>query len=118
MAKSGRYGMIRAGRSRNRAKTAQAQGPMVSVSDAPLSRHRWFSLATHLRTFVRRSEYALVALAIIAGGVAGLAVVAIVEAVGFLHHILFGVAVGGHLSNVLALNSPAMALIPAAGGLI
>jgi chloride channel protein, CIC family len=91
---------------------------MVSVSDAPLSRHRWFSLATHLRTFVRRSEYALVALAIIAGGVAGLAVVAIVEAVGFLHHILFGVAVGGHLSNVLALNSPAMALIPAAGGLI
>jgi chloride channel protein, CIC family len=91
---------------------------MVSLPQVRLSRADVFSFPIYVRSFVRRSEYALILLAVIAGGLAGVAVVAIIDAVGFLHHIFFGVPLNGHLSNVVSLNSPLAALIPAAGGLV
>jgi chloride channel protein, CIC family len=91
---------------------------MVPVPLAHISRHSWLSIPTHLRTFVRRSEYAMVVLAIIAGSLAAVAVAAIILAVSFLHHVLFGVSMSGHLSNALTLSSPVEALVPAAGGLV
>jgi CIC family chloride channel protein len=91
---------------------------MVSLPQVRLSRAGLFGVPIHLRAFVRRSEYALILLAVVAGGLAGVAVVAIVGGVGFLHHILFGVPLNGHLSNIVSLNSPLAALLPAAGGLV
>ncbi|MGP0061378.1 MAG: chloride channel protein [Beijerinckiaceae bacterium] len=91
---------------------------MVSIPHVHISRTSWFSFPIRLRALVRRSEYALILLAVLAGGLAGVAVAAIVGSVGFLHHILFGVPLNGHLSNVISLGSPLEALVPVAGGLV
>jgi len=72
----------------------------------------------HLRALVRRSEYALIVLAVVAGSMAGAAVAAIVATVGFMHHVLYGAPLNGHLSNVISLHSPFAALVPCAGGLV
>src|ERR1700743_2104633 len=89
---------------------------MVSVPLATIARNSWLSPA-RFRAFMRRSEYALILLAVFAGGFAGASVVAIVAAVGFLHHEFFGVPLEGHLSNVPMLPSPFAALVPFGGGL-
>jgi chloride channel protein, CIC family len=90
---------------------------MVSITLANIARNAWLSPA-RFRAFVRRSEYALILLAVLAGGFAGASVVAIVAAVGFLHHAFFGVPFDGHLSNVPTLPSPLAALVPFGGGLV
>ena len=91
---------------------------MVPIPHVPLSRTGWANLPMHVRALVRRSEYALILLAVLAGSIAGAAVAAIVYTVGVLHHVMFGAPLNGHLSNVVVLPTPAAALLPLLGGLI
>ena len=69
----------------------------------------------HLRGLVRRNEAGFIGLAGLAGGIAGLSVAALLGCANLLHRWLFG---HPHLSSLTALDSPFLAIIPLAGGLI
>ena len=77
-----------------------------------------FALQARLRGFVRRSEIALIGLAIVVGAGAAVLVALTSAAVDLLHHLVFGVAWGERLSGAMSLDSPFLAVAPAAGGLI
>ena len=82
---------------------------MISKFDFPRR------LPLHLRGLVRRQEAGFIALAAIAGGVAGLGVVALLGSANILHLWLFG---HQHVSDLFALAAPIQALVPLAGGLV
>jgi CIC family chloride channel protein len=75
------------------------------------------SLPARLRAIVRRSEFALIGVAVLVGAIAGGCVAIVREAVALLHHWLFGIPVDGTLSGIAKLASPHLALVPALGGL-
>lgn len=77
-----------------------------------------FVLPARLRGFVRRSEIALIGLAIMVGAGAAVLVGFTSAAVDLLHHLVFGVPWGERLSGAMSLDSPFLAVAPAAGGLI
>jgi CIC family chloride channel protein len=72
-------------------------------------------LPSHVRRLVRRNEIGFLALAVIAGGIAGLLVAALLGGANFLHSTLFG---HEHLSSLDALDWQGSALVPLAGGLL
>lgn len=75
------------------------------------------SLSVRLRALVRRSEYALIVVAVVVGAIAGLCTAVVRLSVALLHHVLFGIGSEGSLSGLSRLPSPWLALVPAAGGL-
>lgn len=71
-----------------------------------------------LRALVRRSEFALIGLAVLIGVLAGLIVAVIRALVHLLHYLLFSVPIHGTLSALDRLDSPYLALVPVGGGLV
>ncbi|QXX75253.1 chloride channel protein [Methylovirgula sp. HY1] len=77
-----------------------------------------FNLPARLRALVRRSEFALIGVAVLVGGFAGAFVAVIRWTVALLHHLLFGMPLAASsLSGLTTLAMPWLALVPAAGGL-
>lgn len=68
-----------------------------------------------LRALIRRDEIGLIGLGLFAGVIAGVFVVGIFAGSGALHYLCFG---HRQLSNLVALEYPAQALAPVAGGLL
>lgn len=89
---------------------------MDSVAPTLTSERGRFNVPTRLRALVRRSEFALIGVAVFVGGVAGACVAFVRLTVALLHHLLFGVPFGATLSGLTNLNSPLLALVPALGG--
>ena len=77
-----------------------------------------FALRARLRGFVRRSEIALIGLAVVVGAIAAVLVAITSAAVALLHHLFFGLPWGERLSGAMSLGSPIRALVPMLGGLI
>ena len=78
----------------------------------------WISHAPHtLRAMVRADEIWLVVLASVVGVGAGLAVVAMSWTAQLMHTVLFRLNSGEQLSASVGLNSPLVAIVPAAGGI-
>lgn len=73
--------------------------------------------ANRARMLLRQSESALVIVAVLVGGLAGLLVSLVGSLAGLLHHLLFSIPIGHHLSS-LASVTPLQLLVPAAGGLL
>ncbi|WP_051335542.1 chloride channel protein [Methylocapsa acidiphila] len=71
--------------------------------------------AAWLRALVRRGEFGLIGLALLAGMAAGGFVAVISSASAAVHYLAFG---HHQLSNLAALEGPAQALAPAVGGLV
>ena len=90
---------------------------MDSAAPTLTSERGRFNVPTRLRALVRRSEFALIGVAVLVGGVAGACVAFVRLTVALLHHLLFGVPFGATLSGLTNLNSPLLALLPAIGGL-
>lgn len=90
---------------------------MDSATQLPTTETGRVTLAARLRALVRRSEFGLIAVAVIVGVIAGICVALIRWTVDFLHHVLFGVPYDGSLSALDRLNMPIMALVPLVGGL-
>jgi hypothetical protein len=97
----------------------QSLSPPVA---APAAARRGFSLAAklaphRLRALVRGEETALVALAALVGGIAGLLVVGMNRASEYAHVFLFGLTPGTRLSAQPHIESWRALLVPCAGGL-
>lgn len=91
---------------------------MDSAAPTLTSDRSRFNVPTRLRAFVRRSEFALIGVAVLIGGLAGAFVALIRWTVDLLHHLLFGTSLySGSLSGLAKLDSPLLALVPALGGL-
>jgi CIC family chloride channel protein len=69
----------------------------------------------YVRRLVRRNEAGFIGLAVAAGCIAGLCMAALLACADFLHYWLFGQR---HLSSLVSLDAPALALVPLAGGLV
>jgi len=72
-------------------------------------------IPSRLRALIRRGEIGLIGLGLVAGAIGGLFVAGIFAASGALHYLCFG---HRQVSNLIALETPAQALAPLAGGLI
>ncbi len=91
---------------------------MDSAAPTVSSEVGWLSLPARLRALVRRSEFALIGVAVLVGGLAGAFVALIRGTVALLHHLLFGTSLAASsLSGLTKLDMPLLALVPAAGGL-
>jgi CIC family chloride channel protein len=71
-----------------------------------------------LRAIVRARESSVIVLAVIIGSIAGLAVAAMGEAVGYMHQIMFGLDPGERLSGLASLDPLRAFLPPCVGGLL
>jgi len=71
-----------------------------------------------LRALVRARESSLIALAALVGGIAGMVVAAMGEAVDLLHQVFFNLAPGERLSARLTLNPWLAVLVPLCGGIV
>jgi chloride channel protein, CIC family len=71
-----------------------------------------------LRAFVRARESSLIALAALAGAIAGLVVAAMGASVDFLHQVLFRLEPGVRLSGLLRLDPLVAISVPLAGGIV
>src|SRR5665213_1650188 len=82
---------------------------------------RWFNrnleVPHRLRALVRARESGIIALAALAGALAGLVVAAMGALVGLMHLIFFGLDRGERLSGVHSLNPLYAFLVPCLGGL-
>jgi len=88
----------------------------MAYAEHTKSRYRLLLLIpSRLRVLVRRNEAGFIGLAAAIGGLAGLSVAVLLGSADLLHCLLFGHA---HLSKLLALDVPAEALAPLAGGVI
>ncbi len=83
---------------------------------------RWltrpFEVPHRLRAIVRARESSVIVLAVIIGAIAGLAVAAMGEAVGYMHQIIFGLDPGERLSGLASLDPLRAFLPPCLGGLL
>ena len=83
---------------------------------------RWltrpFEVPHRLRAIVRARESSVIVLAVIIGSIAGLAVAAMGEAVGYMHQIMFGLDPGERLSGLASLDPLRAFLPPCVGGLL
>lgn len=71
-----------------------------------------------LRAIVRARESSVIVLAVIIGAIAGLAVAAMGEAVGYMHEVIFGLDPGQRLSGIVSLDPLRAFLPPCLGGLL
>src|SRR5689334_14252393 len=71
-----------------------------------------------LRAIVRARESSVIVLAVIIGSIAGLAVAAMGEAVGYMHQLIFGLDPGERLSGLASLDPIRAFLPPCLGGLL
>jgi CIC family chloride channel protein len=71
-----------------------------------------------LRAIVRARESSVIVLAVIIGAIAGLAVAAMGEAVGYMHQVIFGLDPGERLSGRVSLDPLRAFLPPCIGGLL
>ena len=71
-----------------------------------------------LRAIVRARESSVIVLAVVIGAIAGLAVAAMGEAVGYMHQIIFGLDPGERLSGRVSLDPLRAFLPPCLGGLL
>ena len=88
------------------------------ASDAPTDESRPAAAGTRREARLRDSELFLLVLALFAGIVAGLGVVLINLALGFVREMAFGVPFGAHLSEVTGIGPPRVVLMPILGGLL
>jgi len=91
---------------------------MESAAPTPTSEQGRSFFPARLRALVRRSEFALICLAVFIGALAGIVVAVIRALVHLLHHVLFGIPLHSTLSALDHLDSPYLALVPVAGGLV
>ena len=91
---------------------------MESAAPTLTSDRGYLNLPARLRALVRRSEFALIGVAVLVGAIAGGCVALIRQIVALLHHWLFAIPLDATLSGIAKLNSPLLALVPAAGGLV
>jgi CIC family chloride channel protein len=71
-----------------------------------------------LRAIVRARESSVIVLAVVIGAIAGLAVAAMGEAVGYMHQVIFGLDPGERLSGRVSLDPLRAFLPPCLGGLL
>ncbi len=71
-----------------------------------------------LRAIVRARESSVIVLAVVVGAIAGLAVAAMGEAVGYMHQIFFGLDPGERLSGRVSLDPLRAFIPPCLGGLL
>ncbi len=91
---------------------------MDSAAPTLSSERGRFNVPARLRALVRRSEFALIGVAVLVGAFAGAIVALIRTMVRLLHHLLFGVPLSGTLSGLANLDSPFLALVPVIGGVV
>lgn len=89
---------------------------MDSTAPTLSSERGRFNLPARLRVLVRRSEFALIGVAVVVGAIAGIIVAAVRSTVRLLHHFFFGIPFHSTLSAISDLNSPLLALVPVMGG--
>ncbi len=89
----------------------------ISNTNPRHTRPRHVDLPMWLRGLVRRSEFALICVAVVIGGIAGACVALIRWAVAFQHRTFFDAGPEASLSAMTHLASPWCALVPALGGL-
>jgi chloride channel protein, CIC family len=77
-----------------------------------------FEVPHRLRAIVRARESSVIVLAVIIGAIAGLAVVAMGELVGFMHQVFFGLDPGERLSGRVWLDPLPAFVTPCVGGLL
>ena len=80
--------------------------------------NRNFEVPHRLRAIVRARESSVIALAAMAGAVAGLVVAGMGAAVAAMHLLLFNIEPGARLSGQLTLNPAYALLVPCLGGLL
>jgi CIC family chloride channel protein len=80
------------------------------------SRH--LEIPHRLRAIVRARESSIIVLAAIVGAIAGVAVAAMGEAVGFMHQVFFGLDPGERLSGRVSLDPLYAFVVPCIGGLL
>jgi CIC family chloride channel protein len=90
---------------------------MDSVASTSKTKPSRVDMPMWLRGLVRRSEFALICVAVLIGGIAGVCVALIRWAVAFQHRTLFGAGPESSLSAMDQLTSHWTALVPALGGL-
>ncbi len=82
----------------------------------------WFTrpleVPHRLRAIVRARESSVIVLAVIIGAIAGLAVAAMGEAVGYMHQVIFGLDPGERLSGRVSLDPLRAFIPPCLGGLL
>ena len=71
-----------------------------------------------LRAIVRARESSVIVLAVVIGAIAGLAVAAMGETVGFMHQLFFGLDPGERLSGRVSLDPLRAFVVPSLGGLL
>ena len=71
-----------------------------------------------LRAIVRARESSVIVLAVVIGVIAGLAVAAMGETVGFMHQLFFGLDPGERLSGRVMLDPLKAFVVPSLGGLL
>lgn len=91
---------------------------MKSSRTADTARSTFVVRWAQTRAFIRRSEVALIGLAVIVGALAAIMVALTTTAVDLLHRVLFDLEPGQRLSAATSLKTPLMAAVPVAGGLI
>ncbi|TAL80995.1 MAG: chloride channel protein [Beijerinckiaceae bacterium] len=75
------------------------------------------SVPARLRALVRRSEFALVGVAVLVGAISGLCVALMHWSIAFEHRVFFHAGAEGSASALQRLDSPWLALVPVFGGL-
>lgn len=90
---------------------------VAPISKTKPRRTRYVDVPLWLRGLVRRSEFALICVAVLIGGIAGACVALIRWAVAFQHRTFFDAGPEASLSAMMHLASPWCALVPALGGL-
>jgi CIC family chloride channel protein len=94
------------------APSARSNLPLMSLFSRPLE------VPHRLRAIVRARESSVIVLAVVIGAIAGLAVAAMGETVGFMHQLFFGLDPGERLSGRVALDPIRAFVVPSLGGLL
>ena len=87
------------------APSARSNLPLMSLFSRPLE------VPHRLRAIVRARESSVIVLAVVIGAIAGLAVAAMGETVGFMHQLFFGLDPGERLSGRVALDPKGAGLL-------
>src|SRR6185437_8025974 len=90
---------------------------MDSAAPSLTARPSRLSMPERLRALVRRSEFALVGVAVLVGAISGLCVALMRWSIAFEHRAFFHAGAEGSVSALHRLDSPWLALVPVLGGL-
>src|SRR5690606_16731927 len=91
---------------------------LLSAGQLPVHARRPRALAVRSLPVLKARGIFMVALAGVAGMIAGILVTAMSGIVQGLHELMFDVQPGGRLSSMFSLLHPAQAVVPAVGGLL